>query len=93
VGKPAAVVGQYEVEIDYFANVQQHTSEDWDQIYLSLSTSNPSHAPPVPALGSRGVYFQDNAPNMMFAKASGVAYGGRGRAGKNGINIFFRIRR
>jgi hypothetical protein len=58
VGRPTPGAGQYEVEIDYYANVEQRTDEEWEEVYLSLSTSNPAPAPSIPAINSRGVYFQ-----------------------------------
>jgi hypothetical protein len=65
---------EYNVQFDYFANVNQHTGEDWDDIDLALSTSNPKHTSPLalPALISRGVYFESIQPERsIHGRAAG----------------------
>ncbi len=50
-------LGQYAVEIDYLASVEQHTGEDWVDVDLALSTSFPAMAPLLPVVVPRGLYF------------------------------------
>uniref|UniRef100_A0A914Z259 Protein F37C4.5 n=1 Tax=Panagrolaimus superbus TaxID=310955 RepID=A0A914Z259_9BILA len=50
-------LNQPEIILSYYANIQQQTGEEWENVELSLSTAQPSLGNALPKLGSTVVQF------------------------------------
>ncbi len=58
------------VELQCFAQVRQHTGQDWNNIALTLSTARPSIGGSIPELDSRYLDFYQPRPPMPVSRSS-----------------------
>ncbi|GMT25317.1 hypothetical protein PFISCL1PPCAC_16614, partial [Pristionchus fissidentatus] len=69
--------GKTDMQLSYFANVNQNTSEDWEGAKLTLSTARPCQGGNIPDLGTLDVSFY-RPPVPLFNTVSSNSYGGYG---------------